>query len=229
MSGDTGEGSCSRGAWAGPGRSGGRSLSVLPGDRVPELSVPPPRVSPPARARWGARGAALAARPHCDVAGPRQRLRRPPGLLRPPLSPSVGPSLPPVLPRSGESRSPAGAAGRRGTQAAEAEPVQLCTGRHPERSRDPRGPLCASGPFCPGPRGAAAESHKKDRCGNPGSFTPGDPSHSRLAVQGSGSGDCSFHWPLRWHYCLLLPWMVPEAGMGCAEAPRSSQGGAKAW
>lgn len=119
------------------GTPGGRSLSVgRPRTVVASPGSAPrrPGVSPPARARWGARGAAPAARPHCDVAGPRQRLRRPPGLLRPPLSPSVCPSLPPsfrapVSPGPSPAPRPpaAGAAGKRGTQAAADEPVQLCT------------------------------------------------------------------------------------------------------
>lgn len=206
--------------------AGGRSLSVLPGG---ELDIPPPGVSPPARARWGARGAAPAARPHCDVAGPRQRLRRPPGLLRPLLSPSVRPSLPPCsrAPVSpGPPRAPQGGEGRGRPRL---RPLQLCTGRHPAGSRDPGAPFV---PRVPSARGRAVPLRRATRgghCGNPGSFTPGDPSRSRLAVPSSGAGGLFFALALALALRWLLPPMVPEAGMGCAEAPRSSQGGAKAW
>ncbi|XP_021069983.1 proline-rich protein 34 [Mus pahari] len=207
----------------GQGRdAGGRSLSVLPGGRVPELSVPPPRVSPPARARWGARGAAPAARPHCDVAGPRQRLRRPPALLRPPLSPSVRPSLPP------SSRALVSPGPNRGRRREERDAGSLCNFAPGDTLRVLGTPGAPFVPRVPSARGRAVplqRATRGDRCGNPGSFTPGDPSRSRLAlVQG-----LFFSLALALALRLLLPRMVPEAGMGCAEAPRSCQGGAKAW
>lgn len=161
-------------------------------------------MSPPARARWGARGAAPAARPHCDVAGPRQRLRRPPGLLRPPLSPSVRPSLPPS---SRAPVSPGPNRGRRREERDEGSPCNFAPGDTLRVFGTPGAPFV---PRVPSARGRAVplqRATRGERCGNPGSFTPGDPSRSRLAIPGSGAGDCSFHWPLRWRYaCCYLGW-----------------------
>lgn len=164
-------------------------------------------MSPPARVHWGARGAAPAARPHCDVAGPRQRLCRPPGLLRPPLSPSVRPSLPP------SSRAPVSPGPPQAPQGGEEHwrprlsPCNFAPGDTLRVLGTPGAPFVPRVPSAWGRAVPLQRATRGDHCGNPGSFTPGDPSRSRLAVLGSGAGDCSFHWPLRWLYaCCYLGW-----------------------
>lgn len=121
-------------------RAGGRP--GWRGGRVPGLGAPPPRVSPPARAHWGARGAAPAARPHCDVAGPRQRLRRPPGLLRPPLSPSVRPSFPPSFRAPVSPGPPRALRGGEGRGQRRMSRCNFAPRRYPEGSPVPGPPLC---------------------------------------------------------------------------------------
>lgn len=140
-------GKATAGEGRGPGRdTEGQSLSsgrAAPrGGRVPGLGAPPPGVSPPARARWGARGAAPAARPHCDVAGPRQRLRRPPGLLRPPLSPSVRPSFPPSFHAPVSPGPPRPLRGGEGPGQRRMSPCNFAPRRYPEGSQVPGPPLC---------------------------------------------------------------------------------------
>lgn len=197
-----------------------------------------PGLPPPARARWGARGAAPEARPHCDVVGPRQRLHRPPApaaAVPAPAAavyPSVRPSVraleppqrgaPPVSP--GPPRAPRGSWGRRRgrlslSKFAPGDP----SGYRPGSPRAP-GPLCAASPSCSSCGGASAERVR----GEVSIVTAAVAAKRLVSLEEGGTTLSSISKELffsfarfLWLLFLLPPRIAWEAGMGSAAALRA--------
>lgn len=198
-----------------------------------------PGPSPPARVCCGARGKAPEARPHCDVAGPRQRLRRPPApaaAVPAPAAavhPSVRPSVvrapeplqrraPPVSP--GPGRAPRGGGGRRRGRLSLSKFAPGDRGGCRPGSHRAPGPLCAASPGCSSSSGASAERV----WGEVSTATAAAAAKRLLSLGEGGRAPASISKGLFfsfagfvWVLFLLLPGIVSEAGMGSAAAPKS--------